>query len=175
MSCNFNHISQISSSSKLRLRQAKTEDAAFLFNLHTDYRVMQYTGEACWKNMEEAYALIAEEKVNIKSDICRYIVSLADGTPIGLAGFRKWLTLPGPLDISFRFLYNYWNKGYAQDCISILKKAAFNNLNLKSLRAQVHPKNTISIHILEKAGFHFEHIVKWEEESWLAYHIILAK
>lgn len=171
MSSNFNNADFVS----LFLRLPRYEDLNFLFLLHTDERVMRYTGELCWTNIEESEELITNEIKECSTGICRYVVCLPNGIPIGFAGFRKWNFMPGPIDISFRFMYEYWNMGYASKCIELLKQIALQSLQLNALRAQVHPQNTYSIRVLEKCGFNFSHTFKWESQIWLAYQIMLAE
>ncbi|HSI67410.1 MAG TPA: GNAT family protein, partial [Planococcus sp. (in: firmicutes)] len=68
------------------------------------------------------------------------------------------------------------NKGYTTEAVNLAVNFAFQKLELHRIEAGVMPRNTASIRVLEKAGFHKEGIAiksvqingKWEDHQVMA-------
>lgn len=54
----------------------------------------------------------------------------------------------------------YWGKGYATNAVKLLIKFAFQELNLLRVYAHIFEYNTISMKVLEKAGFEKDAVIK---------------
>ncbi|MCX7743910.1 MAG: GNAT family N-acetyltransferase [Flavobacteriales bacterium] len=155
----------------LYLRKINTEDAEFLLTLNANPEVMKYTGEAPWQSLPEAQLFIEQNyQLSIKG-IERWLVCLPNGKPIGLAGFRIFDDLPEQWDISFRFLPEYWNQGYAFITVQILTHHALYVSKQKALRAQVHEENLPSSRVLEKCGYQLDHRFTWGGMIWRCYYV----
>lgn len=54
----------------------------------------------------------------------------------------------------------YWNQGFAQKALSLIKIACFNHLKLKRIEAHIATENTKSIYIFKKSEFKEEGLLK---------------
>jgi ribosomal-protein-alanine N-acetyltransferase len=54
----------------------------------------------------------------------------------------------------------YWNQGFAQKALSLIKIVCFNHLKLKRIEAHIATENTKSIYIFKKSGFKEEGTLK---------------
>ncbi|MBT3982368.1 MAG: GNAT family N-acetyltransferase [Bacteriovoracaceae bacterium] len=84
------------------------------------------------------------------------VISKDEGEVVGVSGISK-VDIEGndEFDLGYLIDKNHWNKGFAFEISSgIVNKASSHNLS--ALTAMIHPKNTISIRIVDKLGFNFE-------------------
>lgn len=75
----------------------------------------------------------------------------ADGALIGEAVLR--ITAPGQAEIGFGIAEAARGQGYAVEVCEALLGAAFGHFGLHRVLAQTTPENAAAIHVLEKAGF----------------------
>jgi RimJ/RimL family protein N-acetyltransferase len=92
------------------------------------------------------------------------LVTLKDGTPVGMCGLIKRDTLTD-VDIGFAFLSDHEGKGYASESArSVLEEGRLIH-KLKRVVAITNPENTGSINVLMKAGFQFEKMIRLSPEA----------
>ncbi len=163
--------SVIFSHALLYLRKITPEDAEFLLKLNSHPQVMKYTGEEPWTSLQQSELFIEENQILAKQGIERWLVCKLDQTPIGLAGYRIFEDMPYQWDVSFRFLPEYWNQGYAFITVQILTHHALEVIKLPRLRAQVHEENIASSRVLEKCGYLLNHFFTWGGMKWRCYYI----
>lgn len=70
--------------------------------------------------------------------------------------------------IRFEILPQHQNKGVMQSVLTRMVLFAFDELHLKKLQARTLPKNKVSVHLLEKAGFS---IIKKSDTQYLHFQI----
>lgn len=150
---------------RLSLRRFSLEDADFLYLLNHIPEVIYFTGEHTW-TMQEVIAFIHAYTDYEQKGWGRYIVSLrADGEPVGFCGFRTFGQVPG-VYLSYRFLPEYWQQGYATEICRELVRYGFEELGFSEIRAQVHPVNKASVRVAEKIGMQKSHTFSWGGEEW---------
>ena len=78
----------------------------------------------------------------------------ATGAFIGQAGLFHWgfNTTQPKIELAYRLHKKYWGQGYATELAIALIDWGLNTHKLPKIIAPVHPGNTRSIHVLEKAG-----------------------
>ncbi|TFG27743.1 MAG: N-acetyltransferase [Promethearchaeota archaeon] len=54
----------------------------------------------------------------------------------------------------------YWNQGFAQKALSLIKIVCFNHLKLNRIEAHIAAENTKSIYIFKKSGFKEEGVLR---------------
>lgn len=155
----------------LYLRKITSEDAEFLLKLNSHPEVMKYTGESLWTALHQAKEFIHENQILSEKGVERWLVCKPNGAPIGLAGYRIFEDMPNQWDISFRFLPEYWNQGFAYITVQLLTNDALFNKKKEQIRAQVHDENTASARVLEKCGYRFNHFFMWGGMKWRCYFI----
>lgn len=161
----------IFSYASLYLRKITPEDADFLLKLNSHPEVMKYTGEEPWTSRHQAEAFIHENQILSEKGVERWLVCKSNYTPIGLAGYRIFEDMPHQWDISFRFLPEYWNQGYAYITVQLLTYDALYKKKKDKIRAQVHDENTASARVLEKCGYRLDHLFMWGGMKWRCYFI----
>ena len=60
------------------------------------------------------------------------------------------------VDLGYRFLQEYWGKGFATESAKASLELGFNTLDIKRVIAMVRPDNASSIHVLDKLQFKYE-------------------
>jgi len=136
---------------RLYLRELRKDDVDMLFELHNNKETMKYM----------PYSSISFEKA--EHDIEDY-ASVSRHYP----GFGMWATviketeevigwtclkkLPNSnnVEIGYRYLPIYWNKGYCTEICKTLIQYGFRELNLDEIIAIVRPENIASVKVIEK-------------------------
>ncbi len=107
-----------------------------------------------------------------------FVVCLGDnGTVIGTVGLS--FVVRGPLQscmIGYSLDRAYNGKGYMTEAVKQVVRYAFEELKFHRIVGEASPRNTGSIRVLEKAGFHKEGIARsnvkingiWEDHQVLA-------
>ncbi len=87
----------------------------------------------------------------------------ADGRMIGRCGiqvtFLEW-EKEGDYEIGYMISGKYAGNGYASEVLRALVTYADEELEAKRVILQIHPMNSVSIHLAEKNGF-----IRWNKES----------
>ncbi len=142
---------------RLILREWTEKDAAFLFKLNSDPKVIKFTGDPPFNSAQDALELIKSYKDYITFGYGRWICELkSNGQAIGWAGLKNQMANEGIIDIGFRFLKSHWNMGFgyeaAQDCL----KFGFGKLDLHKITGRTAEENHYSHKILKKIGLREE-------------------
>ena len=131
---------------RLILRRARPDDLAAMHAVFTDERAMQYWSEG-------PHADIARTKEWLDSMIDAppeqsddFVITL-DGEVIGKLGTWK---IP---DIGFIIRSDHWARGYAAEAMGAFLKHIFEVRGVDLLTADVDPRNTGSLRLLEDHGF----------------------
>jgi [ribosomal protein S5]-alanine N-acetyltransferase len=140
---------------RLKFRKFKIEDAADLFIIRSDEKVMNYMDSKRFTSIADAEEMI----MNIYNDYVtgrgiNWIIFLKDsGDIIGYFGFWRIVAEHCRAEIGFALKPEYWGKGYMTDTLLSMIRFGFNELRLHSIEANVNPRNESCRSLLEKAGF----------------------
>ncbi len=143
---------------RLFIRPFTVDDIDAAYQMNLDEKVNKYTGDGGIVSREEIERRIIEHVLGDyqKYGFGRLAVELKkDKTFIGFAGL-KYLEDMHEVDLGYRFISQYWGKGYATESARACLKLGFNKLELEKIIAMVLPVNTASIHVLEKLQFNFD-------------------
>ena len=91
-------------------------------------------------------------------------------TIFGFCGL-KYLDELKAVDVGFRFLPQYWGKGFATEACQASVQFGFEVLGLRHIIAMVLPENLASIRVLEKVGMKPEGEILYEGLNPLRYGI----
>ena len=152
---------------RLILRRLSTADAAFIFDLVNDPDWLHFIGDKGVRTLDDARNYILNGPVEMygRLGFGLWCVELkSDGSPIGICGLIKRETLED-VDVGFAFLPAFRGCGYAVESATAAIAYGRDNLGLKRIVAITSPKNDRSARVLEKAGLHFEKIVRPSEAS----------
>ena len=160
-------------------------DAAFVLELLNSPKFIKYIGDRGVRSVEESREFIENRyrqsyrehgfglyTVGLKSgestdnDTLRAArVSASDtATQIGICGFVKRDTLPGP-DLGFAFLPEFEGQGYGFESAAAMMKHGRETLGFTKVLAITSLHNDVSGRLLEKLRFKFERLIDSGDEK----------
>jgi RimJ/RimL family protein N-acetyltransferase len=144
--------------SRLVLRWISEDDVDSLYEIFSDPRVMRYWSTTPLLDREAAAALQREiASGNLNESLWKWGVALADNSKlIGTCTLFNLNLDNGRAEIGYALGRAYWGNGYMNEALKALIKHAFEVVKLRRLEADVDPRNTASIHTLERLGFQRE-------------------
>jgi len=131
---------------RLLLRPARLDDVEAFHAVMSDPRATRYWSTPPHQNLDETRAWVTS-MVEGSVDICNDFVIELDARLIGKAGCYK---LP---EIGYILHPDSWGKGYAREAVSAVIAHVFATCDVERLIADVDPRNTGSIALLERLGF----------------------
>ena len=145
---------------RLILREIISEDLDRIFLLDSNPDVMRYIGVEPVKTIEESVETIKKiQRQYRENGIARWaVVEKASNLLIGWSGL-KLLTEPingfkNVYELGYRFLPEFWGKGYATESGKAVLEYGFYQMNLSKIYACVDIENIDSDKILkDKLGF----------------------
>jgi RimJ/RimL family protein N-acetyltransferase len=162
---------------RLWLRAISPDDAPAMFELKNNPESVRYTGGVCLTNVEEARQEICERILTdyARHGFGRWAMILKgetddSGLLIGVAGL-KHLDELGEVDIGYRLLPRYWNRGLATEAARAAIDYGFRVLRLPRIIGLVDAPHVASIRVLEKCGLEYEKTVAYRSEQVLQYSI----
>jgi [ribosomal protein S5]-alanine N-acetyltransferase len=154
-------VTTVLETARLRLREMAEADVHDVYLLNSSPNVMQYLGaERILSSLEEALEFL---RVRIfpqyqKYGIGRWAVILKDNDLfIGWCGL-KYDPAANEYDLGYRFIENYWGKGYATEAARGVIEYCRQHLIGKRIVGTALIENIASIRILEKIGMQFERL-----------------
>ncbi len=145
-------------------------DAVFVLELLNSPKFIKYIGDRGVRTVDEAADFIENRYRQSYRDhgYGLYTVELKDGQPVGLCGFVRRDTLPGP-DLGFAFLPDHEGKGYGFDSADALMKYGREKLGFTTVLAITSVDNDASGRLLEKLGFTFDRMTGSGDETLKLY------
>ena len=144
---------------RLYMRPLEKGDVARLFLLDSNPEVMKYVGQPVLTNLvasEKVIAMIQQQYED--NGTGRFaVIEKESGLLIGWSGI-KFITEEINnhnhfYEIGYRFLPEFWGKGYATESAKAFLKRGFDAMNLDKMYAYAHSENQASTYVLEKIGF----------------------
>ncbi|RKE82753.1 GNAT family N-acetyltransferase [Chryseobacterium sp. AG363] len=157
---------------RLVLRKLEETDFERMFLMDSDPEVMKYLGEPVATKEESKEVIKMIQKQYEENGVGRLaVIEKVSGLLIGWCGL-KLMTKPingyiNTLDLGYRFIPEFWGKGYATEAAKRMLEYGFNELNANVIYAYADFGNTGSKYILEKLGF--ENTGKFEEDGILCF------
>jgi len=145
----------IAETDRLVLREILETDAAFINELLNTESFINYIGDRGVRSESDAATFIRERYRQSYADngYGLYAVVLkAAGLPIGMCGFVRRVSLPGP-DIGFAFLPEYERRGYGLESAKAAMAFGQSDLGFTTVYAITTPGNDASERLLAKLGF----------------------
>lgn len=142
------------SSAKLRLRALEPEDVNLLFKWENDYTLW----EEGITNVPFSRYELKQYIINVKDIFSdrQYRFMIEDclsQKAIGTLDLFEFDLMNLRAEVGIYIEKDSRQQGYASEAIELIKKYAFNFLNLKQLYAKICEENIISISLFEKCGF----------------------
>ncbi|WP_131535846.1 GNAT family N-acetyltransferase [Pedobacter nototheniae] len=160
---------------RLLLRELLPEDINGLLQLDSDPEVHQYLGQKTISTIEESSQnLNYIRQQYIDNGIGRWaVIEKQTNQFIGWSGLKLITDLTNGhinyYDLGYRFIKEYWGKGYATESAKASISYAFNQLNANEVYAIADIDNLASIKILEKLGLKRVNIFQYDGKPhhWL--------
>lgn len=144
---------------RLILRKLEETDVERMFLLDSNPEVMKYIGVPVLTEQSESLAVIRMIQKQYKENGTGRlaVIEKETGLLIGWSGL-KLLTeetngYKNVLDLGYRYLPEFWGKGYAMEAAIASLELGFNEMNAKVIYAYAHAENDGSNYILKKLGF----------------------
>jgi [ribosomal protein S5]-alanine N-acetyltransferase len=132
---------------RLTLRPARTADIPAMFEIMSNPDAMAYWSTLPHSSIEQTARwtswMIDTPKAGVVTD---FMVEF-EGQVIGTAGFSK------PPEIGYILHPAFWSRGFGREAVSAAIGFGFEALDLTVIEADVDPRNTASLRLLEKLGF----------------------
>ena len=135
---------------RLKLRRARLEDAAPLFEVFGDARAMRYWSTPPHPGIEDTRRFVlamAQATDEISDD---FVIEF-DGRPVGKAGCWR---LP---EVGYILHPSLWGRGLAREALEAVIARMFEVRAQQALTADVDPRNTRSLGLLARLGFRETH------------------
>lgn len=161
---------------RLILRELLSTDAEAYFEMDSNPEVHKYLGNHPIQLIEQAREVIEniQQQYN-ENNIGRWaVIEKSSGKFIGWSGLKlvkeNWNNHTHYHDIGYRFMPNYWGKGYATESAMAAIEFGFKNLNLLEIIGTAHVENKASRRALEKCGLTFIENYFWKDIKcdWLS-------
>lgn len=158
---------------RLMFRPLVTSDDVHLFELDSNPEVHTYLGNNPVTDIQQVRDVITNIQAQYQEFGTGRMATLlkATGEFIGWAGLKRERNVNGCdvfYDLGYRFMPQYWGKGYASEAADFFVKYGFEVLKLATINAYADVDNEASRRVLEKAGLKFVELFDDEgtEEAW---------
>ena len=146
-------------SSRLYFREFLIDDAEGLYLLNLDPDVIKYTGDPPFESIAEAKRFIEDYDHYRLHGFGRWaMIRKEDDAFLGWCGIK--FNEDEEIDIGFRLMKPYWNRGYATEAALATIKYSLSNFNINELVARAAKENVASLRVLEKVGFSYVNSVE---------------
>lgn len=131
---------------RLRLRRARTGDAAAMHAILSDTRAMRYWSTEPHRTLAQTERWLAEMIAAPAAISDDYVIEHADEV-IGKAGLWR---LP---EMGFLLHPDHWGRGLAREAVGAVIDHAFARHPIAAVTADVDPRNAASLNLLARLGF----------------------
>ncbi|MEO6639012.1 MAG: GNAT family N-acetyltransferase [Ginsengibacter sp.] len=142
---------------RLLLRCITPDDAAQLFLLRSDPKIMEWLDREPFKSMDEATAFIREKVLHSleKNEGILWVIESKDqpGKLIGTTGFWRFDKEHYRAEIGYMLHSDFWKKGIMKEAVKTTVDWAFAQTDTHSIEANINPGNAPSEALLKSVGF----------------------
>jgi RimJ/RimL family protein N-acetyltransferase len=152
--------------SRLELRPTHPTDAAAMFAIYSDPKVMRYWSEPPWTAIEQAERAVARDLQAFEAGqaLRLAIERLEDREVIGQCTLYNFVGTCRRAEIGYSLAASAWGQGYMHEALSELVRYAFEVLDLNRIEADIDPRNLASEKSLRRLGFVREGLLR---ERWI--------
>lgn len=143
---------------RLCLRPFVETDAAAIYDLHSNPRVMRYWDAPTWTERARATRFLEVcQELERDGSGARLAIERADnGTFIGWCGLAKWNPDYRSVRLGYCLGEVAWGHGFATEAVGAMLQWAFDTFDLHRVQAEADTRNAASGRVLEKLGFVLE-------------------
>ena len=150
---------------RLRLRPLVASDAAALFAIFSDARVMRYWSSVPWTSIDKAHEMIAKDAtaMAVGEHLRLGMETVDDGRLIGHCSLFNFHAQCQRAEIGYGMAFDAWGHGYMHEALTVVVSYAITELGLNRIEADIDPRNAASAKTLERLGFQNEGFLR---ERW---------
>jgi len=150
---------------RVRLRALAPADVPALFAVYSDPGVMRYWSNAPYTNIEQAQAKFAElDRGNRAGEFFAWAIAHnRDDAMLGTCSLFEISQPHRRASLGYALGSAHWGNGYALEAARLAIAHAFVTMALHRLEADVDPRNTPSLRLLDRLGFMREGLLR---ERW---------
>jgi ribosomal-protein-alanine N-acetyltransferase len=142
---------------RLFLREIVPADFNELYRMNSDPETMKYVGDGSTRSHEQMQSelkMLMSHYIK-KAGLGIWATVLRDSKAfIGASGL-VYYDNTSEIEVGYRLLKEYWNKGYATEASRELLNYGFTVLGLKKIVSSAHVENVPSRRVMEKIGMRF--------------------
>jgi RimJ/RimL family protein N-acetyltransferase len=150
-------------SPRVRLRPYLASDAAAMFRLYSDPRVMRYWSFPPWTTLGQAQAYLerVQGEMAAGSSVLPWaIATRADDCLVGTVTLFSLDLGQGRAETGYSLQPEFQGQGLAREALRLALGHAFDGLQLRRVEADVDPRNAPSWRLLEHLGFRREGLLR---------------
>jgi [ribosomal protein S5]-alanine N-acetyltransferase len=144
---NYSKAMTLLTTPRLRLRPAQPSDLEAIHAILSDWRAMRYWSTLPHTDIAQSREWLADMIASPADLSCDFIVE-CDGQVIGKAGCWR---LPS---VGYILHPDWWGRGLATEALTAAIAHVFATHPVEELTADVDPRNTASLALLARLGFH---------------------
>lgn len=150
---------------RICLRHLEKSDIDSLFEIFSDEETMRYWSSPPFQNWSEAEKLLTEiHEYFEQKTLFQWGIALKETDKIiGTTTIFHFDEKNRRAEIGYALNRKFWGKGFVNEALNSLFNFAFTQLNLHRIEADVDPRNTASVNVLERLGFQKEGYLR---ERW---------
>ncbi len=147
---------------RLSLRELRHDDVADMYRIFSNLEVMRYWSRPVMTDEQDAHEMLREIITGARErKFLQWGVALKDtdrviGTCTLFANDEKHKRT----EIGYVIGRDHWRQGFAGEIVPRIIDFAFNELGLHRIEADIDPRNTGSIRIVERLGFQREGLLR---------------
>jgi [ribosomal protein S5]-alanine N-acetyltransferase len=150
---------------RVKLRVIAAGDESAIYDIYSDPKVIRYWGEAAMKSGDEKrFVRGAQEDIRQRTCIQWGIIRKTDPGIVGIISLFAFDHVAKKAEIGFALARAYWGNGFMREALYGAISFAIREMNLRRIEADVDPRNTPAIKLLEALGFAQEGYLR---ERWL--------
>jgi len=151
---------------RLVLRPLRPDDAAALYGIYADPRVMRYWSGTPWTDATKAHEMIAKDASAMRDgEYARLgLARIDDDTLIGACTLFALNAQCRRAEVGYALAHAVWGRGYMHEALGALLAYGFGELALNRVEADIDPRNVASAKTLERLGFRQEGYLR---ERWI--------
>ena len=151
-------MKQIIETERLSVRKFRPEDAARLYEIHTEESVKKWIPNESYTDIEECREAIGFYMDHVNAGSLPYVLAVIlkeDGSLIGDTGVNAVEGRIDEVEIGYIISEAYSGKGYGAELLAAMTEYVFTSFRPEVLYGRVIKGNAASIRVLEKSGYTF--------------------
>ncbi len=153
-------------SARVEVRLVSESDLPELLAMNSDAEVTKFLGYAPWNVLAQAEAwfqrISAQQEAGSALEFV--VVAKPGGHVIGRCGLFDFEEANTHARLGYILGRAHWGQGYMREALTALVEAAFRQMRLRKLEANVEAENVRSAHLLQRLGFTREGVLR---ERWI--------